>query len=416
MLCQTLFVVQGVAQTNTFPTSGNAGIGTTSPGAFALAIARNNNDGGATDAPAVSLKNTNTTSPSGSGYNIAWANFIAGNGAVISQFGANYGTGAGAPWNGGSGFYITTRTDHPIVFATGSTTSEKLRIANDGNVGIGTASPQTKLHITAGTPAFRIEDSNGSNASFYSNYLDYAQLSINRNPSTGTFLNTGKAAAQLSIYGGSGDGHFEFYTSNSNNTAPTEKMRITGSGNVGIGTSTPSYTLDVVGSIKGNYIELNNGDADGGRLLFRSAGNNEWRIRNFYGSLGFFPGEGEPTAFYIASSGYVGIGTTNPQSKLAVNGEIYGKKVKVTQSGWSDYVFYPGYRLRPLSEVEQFIIQQRHLPEVPSADEVEKDGIDLGDNQATLLKKIEELTLYLIEQNKRLNAIEKKLQQLSKVK
>ena len=283
---------------------------------------------------------------------------------------------------------------------------------SSGSVGIGTTSPQTKLHITAGTPAFRIEDTNGSNASFYGNYLDYAQLSINRNPSTGGFLNTSKAAAQLSIYGGSGDGHFEFYTSNSNNTTPTEKMRITGGGNVGIGTTSPGTLLSVSGTTTA-------GPASGGyHLIINDISTARWAIGT--GGYGLHIANDYTTAwtdqFYISATGAVGIGTTNPQAKLAVNGDIFSKKVKVTQSGWSDYVFYPGYRLRPLSEVEQFIKQQRHLPEVPSAEDVEKDGIDLGDNQATILKKVEELTLYLIEQNKRLSAIEKKLQQLSKGK
>src|SRR5688500_7990714 len=116
MLSPVVLFFQGVAQTNTFPSSGNAGIGTTSPGTSALAIERSNNDGGSTDAPSISIKNASTTNPSGSGYNIAWADFIAGNGSVVTQFGANYGVGGGAPWSGGSGLYITTRTDHPIIF------------------------------------------------------------------------------------------------------------------------------------------------------------------------------------------------------------------------------------------------------------------------------------------------------------
>lgn len=111
----------------------------------------------------------------------------------------------------------------------------------------------------------------------------------------------------------------------------------------------------------------------------------------------------------------VGIGTTNPQAKLAVNGIILATKVKVALTGcWSDYVFNIGYPLRPLSEVEQFINQNHHLPEVPSVQEVEKNGLDVGDNQATLLKKIEELTLYVIEQNKKLESQQQQIDAMRK--
>jgi hypothetical protein len=81
---------------------------------------------------------------------------------------------------------------------------------------------------------------------------------------------------------------------------------------------------------------------------------------------------------------------------------IRTRKIKVDQSTWADYVFQKDYSLLPLGEVEKFIHQYQHLPEVPTATEVAKDGVDLGSNQVVLLKKIEELTLYLIEQNKQL--------------
>lgn len=99
-------------------------------------------------------------------------------------------------------------------------------------------------------------------------------------------------------------------------------------------------------------------------------------------------------------SGNVGIGTTSPQSELAVNGTITTKKVVVTQAGWSDYVFAPSYKLRSLPAVESYIKANGHLPDVPSAADVAKNGINLGNTQADLLRKIEELTLYAIEQHK----------------
>jgi hypothetical protein len=101
-------------------------------------------------------------------------------------------------------------------------------------------------------------------------------------------------------------------------------------------------------------------------------------------------------------NGNVGIGTTSTQGyKLAVNGDAIFTKVKVkSYSTWPDYVFTPTYKLPSLNEVEALIIQYKHLPDVPSAQEVEKNGLDLGENQAVLLKKIEELTLYVIQLQK----------------
>jgi hypothetical protein len=118
----------------------------------------------------------------------------------------------------------------------------------------------------------------------------------------------------------------------------------------------------------------------------------------------------------IFTSGKLAIGTTDPAKigayALAVNGEAIFNKAKVKLYGtWPDYVFNKNYKLRSLGELERYIQDNAHLPGVPSAAEVEKNGIDLGDTQAALLKKIEELTLYVIEQNKKLEKQAQKLKQ-----
>jgi hypothetical protein len=96
-----------------------------------------------------------------------------------------------------------------------------------------------------------------------------------------------------------------------------------------------------------------------------------------------------------------------------VNGGVKARKVVVDQQTWADYVFDSTYRLLPLAEVEQFIAKNKHLPDVPSAEEVSKNGTDLGDTQALLLKKIEELTIYVIELKKQL---QEQRQQLDRLK
>ncbi|WP_423736670.1 hypothetical protein [Chitinophaga caseinilytica] len=112
-------------------------------------------------------------------------------------------------------------------------------------------------------------------------------------------------------------------------------------------------------------------------------------------------------AINVTMAGLVGIGTLAPQSELSVNGTITSKKVKVLNTGWADYVFLPDYQLPTLHEVERHIREKGHLKDIPSEKEVEKEGVDLGEMNKKLLAKVEELTLYLIEQNKKLEALEK---------
>ncbi len=95
--------------------------------------------------------------------------------------------------------------------------------------------------------------------------------------------------------------------------------------------------------------------------------------------------------------GKVGIGTDAPDQLLSVNGTIHSKEVKVDLVGWPDFVFKPVYKLPSLTEVKQYIDKNQHLPEIPSAHEAEKNGVNLGEMNKLLLKKVEELTLYIIQ-------------------
>lgn len=110
--------------------------------------------------------------------------------------------------------------------------------------------------------------------------------------------------------------------------------------------------------------------------------------------------------FMVAYNGNVGVGTAVPNSKLSVNGDIRAKEIKVEVSNWPDYVFHKDYKLRPLSELENYINENGHLPEIPKAIELEVGGVSLGEMNKSLLKKIEELTLYIIQLEKKVNNLE----------
>lgn len=114
----------------------------------------------------------------------------------------------------------------------------------------------------------------------------------------------------------------------------------------------------------------------------------------------------------IGPSGNVGIGTTNPDFKLTVNGKIKAEEVQVVVDVPADYVFDESYDLKPLEEVEQFIKENKHLPGVPNADALKANGWQVGEMNNKLLEKVEELTLYLIELKKENEALKARLDRL----
>lgn len=119
----------------------------------------------------------------------------------------------------------------------------------------------------------------------------------------------------------------------------------------------------------------------------------------------------------IDQNGNVGIGTSNPNGyKLAVAGTAIAQKVKVTAAAasWPDYVFHKEYVLPSLQEVAAYIAIHQHLPEIPSAAEIEKNGQDLGEMNKQLLKKVEELTLYIIQQQKETEGLKERVKALEK--
>ena len=118
--------------------------------------------------------------------------------------------------------------------------------------------------------------------------------------------------------------------------------------------------------------------------------------------------ETQEESFVVLGNGSVGIGTTAVNgAKLSVDGTIRARRVNVDAASivWSDFVFEPNYNLIPLIQLENFIVKNKHLPDVPSASEVKEKGIDLAQMDAILLQKIEELTLYIIELKKEMNKL-----------
>ena len=191
-------------------------------------------------------------------------------------------------------------------------------------------------------------------------------------------------------------------------TDSTIKMTLTAAGRLGIGITQPEAGLHVKGAeYPGSFLFLqSNATKDAGLRLYEGT-TAKWHIYNNAGLDGLMISNANGNVPFFAkdANGYVGIGTTSPTHLLSVNGSIRSKEV-IVNTGWSDYVFDDNYKLMSLKHLEQFINDNRHLPEIPSAKEVEANGISLGTMDARLLQKIEELTLYIIDLQKQIDALQ----------
>jgi hypothetical protein len=172
---------------------------------------------------------------------------------------------------------------------------------------------------------------------------------------------------------------------------------------VGIGTSNPQLFQ---GIIAGQGLDIENPTGRSAVRLgsgYEGLGQEwEWQstvIGNAYGAMNLSNLTNGTNPFTVLSSGNVGIGILEPVHTLQVAGTIGAEEIVVSSTG-ADYVFEPGYPLKPLAEVDRYIQQHQHLPGIPAAKEIQEKGVSLGAMQAKLLAKVEELTLHMIQQDK----------------
>ena len=289
-----------------------------------------------------------------------------------------------------------------------SDATEKVRIKHNGYVGIGTTSPGTQLHVEKSSGAL-LRLSNDQNNYLYSG-IDALGAYIEQVSNT-----SGKSKIRLQVRNANQGTYSQFFINGENNSFNLMN------GNVGVGTSQPGEKLQIGDAFTfhdGGHEVLGFGcKGSGSTDLNPNAYASEIRLDPVNGNFRFAVSSGlsdyPQTRLTIKNNGAVGIGTmTTGTHRLAVEGSIGAREIKVEASGWSDFVFEKDYDLPTLEEVEKHIEENGHLPEIPSHQEVTENGINLGEMDAKLLQKIEELTLYLIDVNKRVNELESENKEL----
>ncbi len=291
------------------------------------------------------------------------------------------------------------------------------------DVGIGTNNPSGHLQVACeendGIVIGKPNDNFGLNGGSY-NIKFYGYRDINRNVISAKISAIRTNYCCNWLHQGM---DLAFYTTNiittSNADNSIERMRIKDNGNIGIRTQTPETLLEIYipsgntkGQIRFSGAQFNSGtylaigkDANTNNMILGTWANN---------SVLFYSNSTE--RMKITASGNILIGQSSQQNsdyKLDVNGKIRATEVTVNLDG-ADYVFDNDYELKPLSYLEKYIEKNNHLPDIEPAEVMRSEGVGLSNFSNTLLRKIEELTLYVIEQQKQIEQQNKTIKQLEK--
>jgi hypothetical protein len=413
---------------------GNVGIGTSTPADKLEVVSSSQKIGFNTVIPTVSPGGVMSFSRVGDGAKVMYIGTSAGSTYDPVLFGGGGNTEMRLVSAGGTsaGFGFYTNTTLATAFGGTRPSTPVFKIDGAGNVGIGYATPAEKLEVGGNV---NIGGSLFLNSGIDDTHLYWGAHNFTLGTKPGDYSHN---VFKLSPGGSSTGGlntRIEMYNANSQSSF-TQRIQIHSDGptyfnggNVGIGYTNPTEKLEVAGNVNiGGALFLNSGIDD--THLY-------WGAHNF--TLGTKPGDPSHNVFklspggstggalntriemYVANNtssftqkvlihsagdsyfngGNVGIGTMNPDAKLAVKGTIHAEEVKVDLNVPApDYVFEPDYHLPTLAETETYIKENKHLPEVPSAKQMEEEGLNLKEMNLLLLKKVEELTLYLIEQKK----------------
>jgi hypothetical protein len=292
----------------------------------------------------------------------------------------------------------------PLSFSWRGGGIPSLFITGDSKIGIGTTTPSQKLDVNgninmAGVSGRRLFMGGAGGSTFGiaydSNYPNYGIFYTEGEPDYVSISPNGKATAGV--------------------------MNILGNGKVGIGTSSPTEILEIYnsdttpGTISLKSSRNDFGYVDVGRISAKQASIEVSRIGmpraggTNTGFLTFWTKADNSTdlseKMRISENGNLGIGTTNPTSKLTVAGNISSREVKVTVNAGADFVFAEDYNLPSLTFLDIYIKENKHLPEIASAKEMQVNGINLSEMNIKLLQKIEEMTLYMIDFKREIDAL-----------